>query len=142
MRFLLLAALLLAPVAQADNLWLHVGSRHNPPGPYNERNEGLGWEIDLTDTVSVELGWYDNSAYRTSRYIWGGYELLETRHWRVRVTGGVVDGYGGRKFADGRASAVGGLTVEYRRARVLLIPSSDLNRIGLVGLSVRLLEWQ
>lgn len=152
MKAALLAAVLLFSLpAQADRLWLHGLSDHASPGEYNEVNEGLGVELQVTDRASVEFGRYRNSFERPTRYVIGHYEFARRGLWRFGGALGTADNYDCaeandestcRKMEDGEGVPFGGLTIGYWRARLLLIPNEGLDRIEVVSLSAYLIEWQ
>lgn len=57
--------------AHADSyLSFHVASDHSTPGDYNERNVGVGLEIDYPDKYwRIAVGRYDNSHGDMTTYI-------------------------------------------------------------------------
>lgn len=122
-------------------LWLHGLSDHAGNKRYNEVNPGLGVEFQLTDRWSGELGQYRNSFGRPTRYALGHYEILDRRRWRSTLAVGTADNYQGKKFNDGEGVPMAGATIAYRRARLILIPDKDLERIAVRALSLRV-DWR
>lgn len=142
MRWLVLALCLgLSLSAQAGEVWLHGLSHHVKDGEYNEQNPGFGIELPITGNWSVEGGQYKNSFSRDTRYIWAHYEFVEHGHLRLGAAAGIADGYSDTKLTHGKGVPIGGLTAQYWRFRLLLIPRKDLSRIEVAALSFNILEW-
>lgn len=148
------ALLLAALPVEADRLWLHGLSRHTDGGDYNEVNEGFGIELSITDRLSAEFGRYRNSFKRPTRYAWLHYEFARHGRWRFGGALGTADNYDCqgpddsagkehkcRKFDEGKGVPIGGMTVQYWRVRLLLIPSKR-RAVEVAALSLNLIETE
>ena len=60
---------------------------------YNENNLGLGLEHRLSENWSVSTGFFRNSFYRNTNYLFAGYTPIEISGWRAGVVMGGVTGY-------------------------------------------------
>jgi len=92
--------------ARAGTLWIasgflshHTSHRREPRRGWNETNTGLGLEYDVDERWRLAAGLYENSVYRTSRYMQAVW-TPEASHWQhgsTRITlgaaVGLVDGY-------------------------------------------------
>lgn len=67
-------------------------SVHDRSG-YNGFNWGAGLEQSITDRISVAAGWYYNSEYRGSTYVYGRYAFYKQGQWNLGVAMGAVTGY-------------------------------------------------
>jgi hypothetical protein len=89
--------------APVDRWQVNIGglSYHMPHTPHNEVNWGVGGEYQWTKSIALQLGAYENSGYRVSKYAFVQYHPFEFTGVRFGLTGGVVDGYPAH---DGRFS--------------------------------------
>jgi hypothetical protein len=67
-------------------------SLHDQPG-FNGQNWGAGLEKSITDRWTVAGGWYYNSDYRGSTYVYGRYAFYKKNAWDIGVAMGAVTGY-------------------------------------------------
>ena len=67
-------------------------SLHDRSG-YNGFNYGAGVEHYVTNSGSMAAGWYRNSEYRGSTYIYGRYAIYKKDSWDVGMAVGAVTGY-------------------------------------------------
>ena len=67
-------------------------SLHDQSG-FNEINYGAGLEQGITDRWTVAGGWYRNSDYRGSAYVYGRYAFYKKNAWDIGVAIGAVTGY-------------------------------------------------
>ncbi len=84
-------------VLAAATLWLSPGGlSHHAQGGYNERNPGLGAEVQL-DRHRFAAGQYKNSISQRSSYVTYGYVPWQIERGALRLSlggaAGVVDGY-------------------------------------------------
>ncbi len=114
--------------------WLQINgvSIHDQSG-YNGFNYGAGLEQGITDRISVAAGWYHNSEYRGSAYVYGRYVLYKKNLWDIGVALGAVTGYQ-------RASVVPMAFPEacYGWACALFAPKVEATGANVVGLRLRI----
>jgi hypothetical protein len=67
-------------------------SVHDQSG-YNGFNWGAGLEQGITDRWTVAAGWYRNSEYRGSTYVYGRYAVYKKNAWDIGIAVGAVTGY-------------------------------------------------
>ena len=67
-------------------------SVHDQSG-YNGFNWGAGLEQGITDRWTVAAGWYRNSEYRGSTYVYGRYAVYKKNSWDIGIGVGAVTGY-------------------------------------------------
>lgn len=92
-----LVALVAAPRAQAQSLWVEAGgvSWHaDRSAGYRESNPALGLRWQITDDWSVQGVRYANSIHGYSTMLSARWTPLHYGPVRVGVIGGVVNGYG------------------------------------------------
>jgi len=65
---------------------------HDQSG-YNGFNWGAGLEQGITDRWTVAAGWYRNSEYRGSTYVYGRYAVYKKNAWDIGIAVGAVTGY-------------------------------------------------
>ncbi len=94
-----------------------LASKHfiSPPpalGGFNEDNLGVEAEYQITDTVYIGAGRYDNSIGSRSNFLGIGREMASGSLWGIPVSGGiesgVADGYEGFVGTDGKRWSKGG----------------------------------
>ncbi len=61
--------------------------------PRNEVNYGLGVEYQWTKNTAFQAGFYENSGYSRSKYLFVQYHPFELFNVRFGATAGLVDGY-------------------------------------------------
>lgn len=61
--------------------------------PYNEKNWGLGWEWSRTDHVRYGVGFYQNSFYKATEYVYVAYTPWKPFGLSVGPIMGLVTGY-------------------------------------------------
>lgn len=92
---IIVGLLLIWQDASADEIVMHVGSKHITDVDYNfnETNSGFGYRHDITGSLSAGGGIYDNSYNNTSVY--AGIDLHTSRDKRmgVGIQAGIVTGY-------------------------------------------------
>lgn len=86
---------LLALVVHAqDYLVATVTSYHyDRSKDYNESNFGLGIERRYSDECAWSVGYFKNSLYRNTVYVFAGYTPYRYMGWRYGVVVGAVTGY-------------------------------------------------
>ena len=86
---------LLALVVHAqDYLVATVTSFHfDRSKDYNESNFGLGIERRYSDEWAGSVGYFKNSFYRNTVYVFAGYTPYRYGEWRYGVVVGAVTGY-------------------------------------------------
>ena len=67
-------------------------SLHDRSG-YNGINYGGGVEQALDSRWSMAAGWYRNSEYRGSTYVYGRYSFYKRDQWDIGAAVGAVTGY-------------------------------------------------
>jgi hypothetical protein len=67
-------------------------SLHDQTG-FNGQNWGAGLEQSITDHWTVAGGWYYNSDYRGSTYVYSRYAFYKKNAWNIGVAMGAVTGY-------------------------------------------------
>ena len=74
--------------------WLQINgaSLHDRSG-YNGFNYGAGLEQGITERISVAGGWYYNSEYRGSTYVYSRYAVYKKDKWDIGLALGAVTGY-------------------------------------------------
>jgi len=60
---------------------------------HNEQNFGLGYEYKFNEDWRVGAGFYKNSFYRHTNYVFGGYTPLTVYGTSVGLIGGLASGY-------------------------------------------------
>jgi len=60
---------------------------------FNNENYGLGFQIDLEDAHSLNIGAFKNSEYHWSRYVSRTWYPLELKKIKVGILAGIFDGY-------------------------------------------------
>lgn len=108
---IIIAMLLAATSAIADpgdkHLVLHGASHHSTQRtgvPWNETNPGMALRYELTNTVSVQAGFYKNSYYRQSMYAGVDWTPVSFGPLSFGVFGGAASGY-----KDKAGAVAGGL---------------------------------
>jgi len=91
--FILWIFLSISNISQAQTyLQINGVSAHDRSG-FNEFNYGAGIEHALEKNWNVAAGWYRNSEYRGSGYVYGRYAVYQKGHWDIGVAVGAVTGY-------------------------------------------------
>jgi hypothetical protein len=67
-------------------------SIHDKPG-FNGFNYGAGIEHAVADRWTVAVGWFRNSEYRGSAYVYGRYAVYKRGSWDLGIGAGLVTGY-------------------------------------------------
>lgn len=133
MKILALAVLMAASASVCASDWItaSVASYHFKRHGQNERNPGLGVELQVDERWRVMGGAYDNSASRLTAYAGGLYSLTSVGPVRVGVMGGLFTGYG-----PAPVPVVGPvLSIEGRAAgaNVVVIPGAG----GVIGFQLK-----
>lgn len=82
---------------------------------WNERNDGIGLRYQINETLDAQIGVYNNSQFRTSKYAVATWLPVEVGVVRVGVFGGVVTGY---SYRNGGAIPAGGLAARWQGERL------------------------
>ena len=79
---------------QSEETYLQVNgaSVHSKSG-YNGFNPGLGIEQGVSENWNVAAGWYYNSDYRGSAYVYGRYSYYRSGNWDLGIGIGGATGY-------------------------------------------------
>jgi hypothetical protein len=88
----ILLATFITQVVAETYIQINGASVHDKPG-YNQFNYGAGIEQTVTDRWSLSGGWYRNSDYRGSAYVYARYSVYKDGPWDLGVAGGLVTGY-------------------------------------------------
>jgi hypothetical protein len=102
-----------------SSLVLHTGSVHFSGGNHNNLNAGAGIAYAVTDSVSVQGGFFRNSVFNWSEYISGEYRPIHFGGFSAGAFGGAVNHY---RLNNGRAIPVAGLVAQYKNFRVRYVP--------------------
>ena len=107
-------------------------SLHDRSG-YNEFNYGAGLEQGINDRWTVAAGWYRNSEYSGSTYVYGRYAVYKKDSWDIGIAVGAVTGYQ-------RAPVVPMAFPEvcYAWACTLILPRVDSTGANAVGVRLRI----
>lgn len=93
---------------------------------WNQRNKGFGIEWRQSDDLSFQIGSYDNSEWKHSKYAFIQYLPIEYKGFYTGVFGGYVSGYE-------LTNVAAGLMVRYKVDRVVFttrfVPKVD-KRMG------------
>jgi len=124
----------------------HTSQRRAPAAGWNERNTGIGIEYAFNGHWLIEAGLYENSVYRTSRYVqfvWSpDLTTLSSGDWRFRLSTalGAVDGYPRMRGGGYYPTLLPVASVEWRALGVNLtyVPSIAGNVAGAVALQAKL----
>jgi hypothetical protein len=84
------------PVQQGPQLWLTTGfvSHHfKRDAGYNERNTGLGAEMQFNDDTAIAAGIYRNSVRNSSHYLQYVWTPLSLGPLHIGASVGAIDGY-------------------------------------------------
>jgi hypothetical protein len=134
MKILFLITLWVMSVAiQAETyVQLNGVSVHDRAG-FNELNYGTGIETSVSDRSSVAVGWYRNSEYRGSTYVYGRYAVYKKNSWDIGIAVGVVTGYQ-------RAAVIPMAFPEvcYAWACAMFAPQVESTGANVVGLRLRI----
>lgn len=85
---------LLGLLAHSEETYLQINgaSLHSKSG-YNGFNPGIGLEREISENWNVAAGWFYNSNYRGSAYLYGRYSFLRSGDWDLGVGIGGATGY-------------------------------------------------
>ena len=88
------ALIILSTYAYSEETYLQVNgaSIHSKSG-YNGFNPGLGIEREVSENWNIAGGWYYNSNYRGSAYLYGRYSFFRSGNWDLGVGIGGATGY-------------------------------------------------
>lgn len=78
--------------SEATYLQINGASLHSKSG-YNGFNPGIGLERQVSDNWNIAAGWFYNSNYRGSAYLYGRYSFLRSGDWDLGVGVGGATGY-------------------------------------------------
>jgi hypothetical protein len=94
MKILFLITLWVISAAIQAETYIQINgvSVHDQSG-YNGFNWGAGLEQGITDRWTVAAGWYRNSEYRGSTYVYGRYAVYKKNAWDIGIAVGAVTGY-------------------------------------------------
>jgi hypothetical protein len=84
------------PAQQGPQLWLTTGfvSHHfKRDAGYNERNTGLGAEMQFNDDTAIAAGIYRNSVRNSSHYLQYVWTPLSLGPLHIGASVGAIDGY-------------------------------------------------
>lgn len=84
------------PAQQGPQFWLTTGfvSHHfKRDAGYNERNTGLGAEMQFNDDTAISAGIYRNSVRKTSHYLQYVWIPLSLGTLHIGASVGAIDGY-------------------------------------------------
>ncbi|MEM4258079.1 MAG: hypothetical protein QXL17_02870 [Candidatus Thermoplasmatota archaeon] len=101
---------------------------------YNEHNFGVGIECSIDQTASWQVGFYHNSEYTRSEYVFFlANDLARVGSIKLGLTGGLVHGY---DYATILPVAAG--VVQIGVVRVLVLPPIviDGKNIGVIGTQI------
>ena len=79
-------------VSAQTYLQVNGASLHDQSG-YNQFNYGLGVEKTISKDWNIAAGWYRNSEYRGSAYVYGRYSLYQSGAMDLGVGVGIITGY-------------------------------------------------
>jgi hypothetical protein len=81
-------------ISYAEETYLQVNgaSVHSKSG-YNGFNPGLGLEREVSENWNIAGGWYFNSNYQGSAYLYGRYSYFRSGSWDLGVGLGGATGY-------------------------------------------------
>jgi hypothetical protein len=107
-------------------------SVHDRAG-FNEVNYGTGIETSVSDRSSVAAGWYRNSEYRGSTYVYGRYAFYKKNSLDIGIAVGAVTGYQ-------RAAVIPMAFPEvcYAWACAMFAPQVESTGANVVGLRLRI----
>ena len=94
MKILFLITMCVISVAIQAQTYVQLNgvSVHDRSG-YNGWNWGAGLEQGIADRWTIAGGWYYNSEYRGSTYVYGRYAFYKKDSWDIGVAVGAVTGY-------------------------------------------------
>ena len=94
MKYILCILLLAISATTSAETYLQINgtSLHDKSG-YNQFNYGGGIEHTVTEDWNVAAGWYRNSEYRGSTYVYGRYSFYRSGSLDLGVGIGAVTGY-------------------------------------------------
>jgi hypothetical protein len=94
MKILFLITLWVISAAIQAETYIQINgvSVHDQSG-YNGFNWGAGLEQGITNRWTVAAGWYHNSEYRGSTYVYGRYAVYKKNAWDIGIAVGAVTGY-------------------------------------------------
>lgn len=78
--------------AEETYLQINGASIHSKSG-YNGFNPGLGIEREVSENWKIAGGWYYNSNYRGSTYLYGRYSFYRSGSWDLGIGVGEATGY-------------------------------------------------
>jgi hypothetical protein len=118
----IIAALAASPAIACDNVLLHVASYHTDReliADVNETNPGIGCRFRMTDAVSVEGGFYDNSYGVNTTYA-----VMDWAHpIGLGVYAGLATGYDEPVTFDNGITPLAGLVFHGEYATFRATPS-------------------
>ena len=85
---------LLGSLVHSEETYLQINgaSLHSTSG-YNGFNPGIGLEREVSENWNIAAGWFYNSNYRGSGYLYGRYSFLRSGDWDLGVGIGGATGY-------------------------------------------------
>ena len=133
MKPLIFIFLFLVSLANAETyVQINGASVHDRAG-FSGFNYGAGLEKSIDNNWTVAGGWYRNSEYHGSAYVYGRYAIYKVNYWDIGIGVGAVTGYTTTPIAPALFPQVC-----YSWACALFIPKVTATGANAVGFQLRI----